>query len=68
MLNTLRDITQAVAAANSLDVALDLLVVQTKQAMATQCCSVYLLEQKQLVLSATEGLQRSAIGLSLIHI
>ncbi|MCW3173371.1 phosphoenolpyruvate--protein phosphotransferase [Shewanella subflava] len=62
MLNTLRDITQAVAAANSLDVALDLLVVQTKQAMATQCCSVYLLEQKQLVLWATEGLQRSAIG------
>ncbi|GAA0788994.1 MULTISPECIES: phosphoenolpyruvate--protein phosphotransferase [Pseudomonadati] len=62
MLNTLRDITQAVAAANSLDVALDLLVVQTKQAMATECCSIYLLEQQQLVLSATEGLQRSAIG------
>ncbi|UCX05567.1 phosphoenolpyruvate--protein phosphotransferase [Shewanella glacialimarina] len=62
MLNTLRDITQAVAAANTLTAALSLLVVQTKHAMATQCCSIYLLEQQQLVLSATEGLHQSAVG------
>ncbi|MCL1141413.1 phosphoenolpyruvate--protein phosphotransferase [Shewanella gaetbuli] len=62
MLNTLRDITQAVARANSLDAALSLLVVQTRQAMATQCCSIYLLENQQLVLSATEGLEPSSVG------
>ncbi|QIR15250.1 phosphoenolpyruvate--protein phosphotransferase [Shewanella aestuarii] len=62
MLSTLRDITQSVAAANSLNAALKLLVVQTKHAMMTECCSVYLLEQQQLVLSATEGLQPSAVG------
>ena len=63
MINILRDITQAVAGAESLDLALNLLVSQTKIAMSTQCCSVYILEQKNLVLSATDGLHKSAIGL-----
>ncbi|WP_445946668.1 phosphoenolpyruvate--protein phosphotransferase [Shewanella sp.] len=44
MLKTLRDITQAVAAATSLKTALSLLVSQTRLAMSTQCCSIYLVE------------------------
>lgn len=62
MLKTLRDITQAVAAADDLQSALSLLVTQTKSAMATQCCSIYILEEQQLVLSATDGLDPSAVG------
>ncbi|MGL4474765.1 MAG: phosphoenolpyruvate--protein phosphotransferase [Shewanella sp.] len=62
MLNTLRDITQAVASAPNLEQALTLLVTQTKQAMNTDCCSIYLLEQQQLLLSATDGLLASAVG------
>ncbi|GIU44159.1 phosphoenolpyruvate--protein phosphotransferase [Shewanella algidipiscicola] len=62
MLKTLRDITQAVAAADDLSSALSLLVRQTKAAMATQCCSIYILEDNQLVLSATDGLDPRAIG------
>ncbi len=62
MLKTLRDITQAVAAAEDLQSALSLLVRQTKSAMETQCCSVYILEEQQLVLSATDGLDPSAVG------
>ncbi|GGB75652.1 phosphoenolpyruvate--protein phosphotransferase [Shewanella inventionis] len=62
MLNMLRDITQAVARANSLESALNILVSQTRIAMATHCCSIYILEQHNLVLSATEGLEKSAVG------
>ncbi|MCG9695930.1 phosphoenolpyruvate--protein phosphotransferase [Shewanella sp. Isolate11] len=62
MLKTLRDITQAVAAAEDLQSALSLLVKQTKSAMETQCCSIYILEEQQLVLSATDGLDPSAVG------
>ncbi|MFT6133481.1 MAG: phosphotransferase system enzyme I (PtsP), partial [Shewanella sp.] len=58
----LRDITQAVARASSLESALNILVSQTRLAMATHCCSIYILEQQHLVLSATEGLQQSAVG------
>nr|WP_283107828.1 phosphoenolpyruvate--protein phosphotransferase [Shewanella basaltis] len=58
----LRDITQAVARANSLESALNILVAQTRIAMATHCCSIYILEQQNLVLSATEGLEKSAVG------
>jgi phosphotransferase system enzyme I (PtsP) len=62
VLKTLRDITQAVAAADDLQSALSLLVRQTKSAMATQCCSIYILEGAELVLSATDGLDPSAVG------
>lgn len=62
MLKMLRDITQAVAAAQDLHSALDMLVSRTKIAMTTQCCSIYLLEGEQLVLSATDGLLHSAVG------
>lgn len=63
MLTTLRDITQSVAMSSNLEEALASLVQRTKQAMMTQCCSVYLLEQNDLVLSATDGLAQDAIGL-----
>ncbi|MCL2913420.1 phosphoenolpyruvate--protein phosphotransferase [Shewanella corallii] len=62
MLTTLRDITQSVAMSSSLEEALTSLVQRTKQAMMTQCCSVYLLEEQQLILSATDGLAVEAIG------
>ncbi|MBO2676109.1 phosphoenolpyruvate--protein phosphotransferase [Shewanella algae] len=62
MLNTLRDITQAVAAARDLEAALELLVGQIKAAMSTQCCSIYILDKNELVLSATDGLEPSAVG------
>ncbi|MBT1444489.1 phosphoenolpyruvate--protein phosphotransferase [Shewanella sp. JM162201] len=62
MLNTLRDITQSVASAHTLELALESLVIQTKSAMETDCCSVYILEQQLLVLSATDGLEKSAVG------
>jgi len=62
VLKTLRDITQAVAAAQDLHSSLELLVSQTKSAMATQCCSIYLLEGQELVLSATDGLDPDAVG------
>lgn len=62
MLKTLRDITQAVAAADDLQSALSLLVRQTKSAMETQCCSIYILEEQELVLSATDGLDPRAVG------
>ncbi|MGI2257808.1 phosphoenolpyruvate--protein phosphotransferase [Shewanella sp. GXUN23E] len=62
MLTTLRDITQSVAMSSSLEEALTSLVQRTKQAMMTQCCSVYLLQQQDLVLSATDGLAQEAIG------
>ncbi|ABZ75637.1 PTSINtr with GAF domain, PtsP [Shewanella halifaxensis HAW-EB4] len=62
MLKTLRDITQAVASSRDLQYALELLVTQTKQAMATECCSIYILEEQQLVLSATDGLDPAAVN------
>ncbi len=52
----------AVATADDFASALSLLVTQTKQAMKTQCCSLYLLEEQQLVLSATDGLASEAVG------
>ncbi|WP_394129703.1 phosphoenolpyruvate--protein phosphotransferase [Shewanella maritima] len=62
MLTSLRDITQSVASADSFEAALTTLVSQTKEAMETQCCSIYILEQQQLILSATDGLAQSAVG------
>ncbi|WOT04350.1 phosphoenolpyruvate--protein phosphotransferase [Shewanella youngdeokensis] len=62
MLKTLRDITQVVASAKDLQHALEQLVLQTKHAMRTDCCSVYLLEQQQLILSATDGLAPTAVN------
>lgn len=64
MLNTLRRIVQQVNQAAELDDALNLLVAETKQAMATDCCSVYLADYTNqcFELMATDGLDRSAVG------
>ncbi len=62
MLNLLRDITQAVAGAKDLDAALELLVGQIKLAMQTECCSIYILDEHELVLSATDGLKPESVG------
>ena len=62
MLKSLRDITQKVASAESLDSALSFLVTQTKVAVKTEACSVYLLEQQRLMLLATDGLAMNAVG------
>jgi len=62
VLKTLRDITQAVASARDLECALEQLVTQTKQAMATECCSVYIIEDQCLILSATDGLESTAVN------
>jgi phosphotransferase system enzyme I (PtsP) len=67
MLNVLRQIVQEVNSASNLDHALDILVARVQEAMATQVCSVYVLEQEQkrFVLKATKGLNQSAVGVSL---
>lgn len=67
MLNVLRQIVQEVNSASNLDHALDILVARVQEAMVTQVCSVYVLEQEQkrFVLKATKGLNQSAVGVSL---
>lgn len=64
MLSQLRRIVQDVAQEPSLDNALAGLVSSVKQALATECCSVYLAdyEKQQLLLMATDGLNPDAVG------
>ncbi|WP_133407694.1 phosphoenolpyruvate--protein phosphotransferase [Parashewanella tropica] len=62
MLTTLKKISQSMAAAANYEQALKVLVTGTKEAMLTQCCSIFILENQKLVLSATDGLQKSAVG------
>lgn len=64
MLNTLRRIVQEVNAAKDLQKALDIIVSRVRDAMQTEVCSVYLYDEeaKRYSLSATEGLNKSAVG------
>ena len=64
MLNTLRKIVQEVNSAKDLKAALGIIVQRVKEAMGTQVCSVYLLdnETQRFVLMATEGLNKRSIG------
>lgn len=64
MLNTLRKIVQEVNSAKDLKSALGIIVLRVKEAMASQVCSVYLLdpETNRFVLMATEGLNKRSIG------
>ena len=62
MLTLLRKVSQEMAAAQQYEQALNVLVSSTKEAMNTQCCSVFILEGNKLVLSATDGLKKSAVG------
>lgn len=65
MLNTLRKITQEVNAVQDLQAALTIIVERVRAAMGTEVCSVYLLDpdSNRFVLMATEGLNKSSIGL-----
>lgn len=64
MLDTLRRIVQEVNTADSLQQALDLMVNRVRDAMGTEVCSIYLLDDKaeRYVLMASEGLKRTAVG------
>ncbi|MHB0850932.1 phosphoenolpyruvate--protein phosphotransferase [Stutzerimonas nitrititolerans] len=63
MLGTLRKIVQEVNSAKDLKAALGIIVLRVREAMASQVCSVYLLdpESDRFVLMATEGLNKKAI-------
>jgi phosphotransferase system enzyme I (PtsP) len=64
MLDTLRRIVLEVNAAKALQKALDIIVSKVREAMHTEVCSAYLYddEVKRYFLSATEGLNQSAVG------
>lgn len=64
MLDVLRSIVQEVNAAPDVPSALALLVRRVRDAMGTEVCSVYLLDEasERWVLMATEGLKKEAIG------
>jgi phosphotransferase system enzyme I (PtsP) len=64
MLSVLRSIVQEVNNAESLDDALDIIVRRVQEAMSTEVCSVYILdeEQNRYVLKASQGLKKDAIG------
>ncbi len=63
-LEALREIGRAINAAWDLETTLNLITQQTAQVMGMDSCSIYLLEpgQETLVLKATTGLDREAIG------
>lgn len=64
MLSVLRNIVQEVNSAKDLDSALQILVERVQQAMATEVCSVYSLDQetRRFTLRASQGLNQAAIG------
>ena len=64
MLGRLRSIVQEVSTAKDLQSALDIIVNRVRDALGTQVCSIYLLDQDFHchVLMASEGLKREAVG------
>lgn len=64
MLGALRRVVQEVNAATTLEQALWLIVQRVRAEMATQVCSIYLLDtaSQRLILMATEGLNRESVG------
>jgi phosphotransferase system enzyme I (PtsP) len=64
MLDKLRNIVQAVNSAKDLQSALDIIVTRVRDAMDTQVCSVYLLDNdiNCHVLMASEGLNKTSVG------
>ena len=64
MLEILRRVIQEVNRARDLSTALDILVERIQEAMGTQVCSVYLLndERDKYVFMATRGLNQNAVG------
>ncbi len=64
MLDILRRIVQEVNSATDLREALDLMAKRVRDAMGTEVCSIYLLDEsgQRFVLMASEGLKREAVG------
>ncbi|EKF75484.1 phosphoenolpyruvate-protein phosphotransferase [Alcanivorax hongdengensis A-11-3] len=64
MLDILRRIVQEVNNAADIPSALDLMAKRVRDAMGTEVCSIYLLneEEQRYVLMASEGLKREAVG------
>ncbi len=64
MLRTLRRIVQEVNSAEDLTQALNLIVIEVKQAIAVDVCSIYLNlpDSAELTLMATDGLDPAAVG------
>lgn len=64
MLATLRSIAESVAQQSDLQSALNCFVTMVKEAMHTECCSVYFADYSQdnFILMATDGLNPEAIG------
>ncbi len=64
MLDRLRSIVQEVSTAKDLQSALDIIVNRVREALHTQVCSIYLLDQEFHchVLMASEGLNKDAVG------
>jgi len=64
MLNTLRRIVQEVNAAQGLPEALNIVVHGVNQAMGTEACSVFLVDEQrgENILVATEGLNQAFVG------
>ena len=68
MLTELRRIVESMAEANTLELALQALVSQTRLAMMVDCCSVYVSEpdMRRYRLAATDGLAESAVGKAIL--
>ena len=64
MLNILRHIIQEVSSAPDFQESLDIMVRRIANALATQACSIFLLDHHhgEYVLAATEGLNPQAVG------
>lgn len=64
MLDTLRRIVQEVNSASDLREALNLMAHRVREAMGTEVCSIYLLDEAEpkYVLMASEGLKPEAVG------
>ena len=64
MLTTLRDIVFEFSQETQLQKALDRLVIQSKKALKTDCCSVYLADysQQHFLLMASDGLASKSLG------
>ncbi len=64
MLGMLRSIVQEVNSATELSEVLSIIVTRVQEAMATEVCSIYLLDpqQNRYILMATKGLNPDAVG------
>ncbi|ALU44475.1 phosphoenolpyruvate--protein phosphotransferase [Pseudoalteromonas rubra] len=64
MLATLRTIAEVVSQQDNLEMALSRFVMMVKEAMQTECCSVYFADYSQdnFVLMASDGLNPDAVG------